>query len=379
MRRRIRQLLGLLGLLFLLTSLSVYGALFAQANARSLACREVSLTRKPGWTFSGVWTSDNPPQLLIVDGLYQTVLRYSAEGESLGPIGEPLKSALYNLLPRMGSARGSDVILEVSDGFVVLDQNLRPSRSTSVPRAKAAGPWSLGAIWEWQPAGRDIVAFVDVYPTGSDPTDIKQYKSAFVRFPLENPGELTVLGDTVDLHDNDKTFFRAGNPYIAVLGDTAYFLSSRNGLSLIKNEKGSSKLEDLSYLLPESIKGPSLPPYNARKDYYVELLETLEKHSAPVGLYGWNNSLYVLTRTPTSQGNRWELTSIDPTRQKTTSGVELDIRASEVTVVPGPQVWAFIEKGPAKGFHIQDISRLLTIPSQLLKAPLRSNGMMCSR
>lgn len=42
--------------------------------------------------FSGQWSAESSPRLLIVDNLYDPFLRYSDTGESMGQVGEPLKS-----------------------------------------------------------------------------------------------------------------------------------------------------------------------------------------------------------------------------------------------------------------------------------------------
>lgn len=380
----------ILALLFLpLIGLSVFGVLLAQEGGGGPdapvrhdlrdECREVLLTRKPGWALSGAWTSADQPQLLIVDPVYATILRYSATGESIGPIGEPLKSTLENLLPVVGKSSESDLIVETSDGLMVLDKNLRPSVNRTII-SKGSGQWRIDGLWQWEPVGKghkDIVAFTDIVARDSDENDLRNWKSAFVRFPLENPNALTVLHE-VSLTGDDKTFFRSDYPFIASLGDTAYMLSTNNGLTLYKSEKGSAELKDISELLPDSIGVPRMPPFNARQDYYAPLMEELEKQAMPAGLFGWNDALYILSREPEGRGTRWMLISLDPRRKKPTGTIELPIRANHVTVVPGNKVWAFIEKGPVKSYGVQESSRMLLITSRLLEAPLRSTGMLCS-
>jgi hypothetical protein len=377
--------ISILALLIPLAGLFAYGVSQAQRDERVLAspdgprrlCREVALTRKPGWVLSGGWTSDTPPQLLLVDALNETIFRYSSSGASLGPIGEPLKSTLQNLLPVTGRPRGSEFIVEISDGLMLLDRTLRPVGTKGVLAASGRGLWSIGGLWQWEPVGEDVVAFTDILARGSNRKEIANWKSAFVRFPLRNPGDLTILR-TVPLTSEDKTLFRSGLPYLAALGDTAYVLSLNTRLSLSKHERGSSQLEDVSDLVPGPHDSPRLPEFWSSDDY-VRLMAAIEKESMPVGLYGWRNSLYILSRTPTGHGTRWFLTSIDPTRRNSSATVELPVRANHVTVIPGLQDWAFIEKGPVKGYGIQEISRALFIPSHLLQAPLKSDGMVCSR
>jgi hypothetical protein len=381
MRKRI------LTLLFLVAGLSAYGLSLAQTSGKApdyppnrpvgVECREVALTRKPGWTLSGAFTLDGS-QFRVVDALYNTILRYSSAGVSLGSVNEPLKSTLRDLLPVTGKSRGSDFIVEVSDGLMVLDKNLRLVTTKSV-LATVGAQWSIGALWQWEPVGKkDIVAFTDVF-RGTNRNDLSNWGTAFVRFPLDNPKALTILSLGPLTGSKDKGAFRSGYTYMASLGDTAYILSmGKQRVALYKNEAGSSRLDDLSDLLPPSLGNPSLLDWRTGQGY-VDLMKGIEEQSMPVGLYGWNNSLYLLYRSPKDEGTRWELYNIDPARKNSTHSVELPIRANHVTVIPGPKTWAFIEKGPVRAYGAQDISRALFIPSELLEAPLRSSGMLCSR
>jgi hypothetical protein len=375
--------LRILALISPLILLSVYGASFAytddlkstiqsQDHKRS-ECRDVTLTRKPGWTLSGGFTPDGS-RLLLVDALSQTILRYSDSGESLGTIGEPVKSTLRDLLPVTGKFRGSEFILEVSDGLMLLDKNLRPVTTKSV--ASKREEWSIGGLWEWEPVGKDVVAFADIVH-GKDQRNLDNWRTAFVRFPLDDPGQLQVL-QSFDLTGTpNKGYFRTGYPYITALGETAYFLSLNKGLALYKHEKGKG-LENVSDLLPKGLSRPALPDWDTM-DQYVGMMKNIETASMPVGLYGWHDSLYLLYRSPQNPGTRWQMYSIDPSRKNPTRRVDLPIRANHVTVIPGTQKWAFVEKGPVLSFGAQDISRMLLIPSVQLEAPLRATGMLCSR
>jgi hypothetical protein len=374
-----------LALFIPLIGLSVYGASLAQTDSSSdtyqsqgqkrSECREVAFTRKPGWTLSGGFTPDGS-QLLLVDALYQTILRYSDQGASLGPIDEPVKSTLENLLPVTGKIRGNELILEVSDGLMLLDKNLHPVLTKSV-LSKAGGiGWSVGGLWQWEPVGRtDVVAFVDI--VRGDRKKIANWKTAFVRFPLNNPNKLEVLQSFELTGTPNKGYFRSGYSYIASLDDSAYFLSMNEGLTLYKSDKGKA-IEDISDVLPASLSSPALPDWDSMQEY-VDMMKRIEGESLPIGLYGWNNSLYLFYRFQSAQGKtRWVLYSIDPSRKNPPRRAEIKIQANHVTVIPGPQNWAFVEKGPVLGFGAQDIPRVLLLPSKLLEAPLRATrNLIC--
>jgi hypothetical protein len=379
LRRLILLLLPLIGL-------SVYGASSAQTTNpkgplqslgnKNTECPEVVLTLKPGWAHSGGFTQDGS-QLLIVDSLYETILRYSGTGESLGPVGQPLKRTLEDLLPVSGKSRGDNFIVEISDGLMTLDKHLRPATTKRV-RSSGGDKWNVGGLWQWEPVGKsDVVAFVDLLH-GTDRMNLDNWKTGFVRFPLDNPRQAKVLATFKLTGTPNKGYFRSGYSYIASIGETAYVLSMNQGVALYKNEKGSDKLDDVSYLLPPSLHGPALPDWQQLNEY-VDMMKQIERESLPVGLFGWKDTLYLLYRSAQAQGKeaRWDLYSIDPMGKRPFRSVGLPIRASHVTVIPGLKKWAFLEKGPVLDYGAQDNSRVLLIPTELLESPQRSGAILC--
>ncbi len=344
----------------LVAFLAASGFVVAGTSSHSI-CREVELTQKPGWTVSGAWLGK---QLVLVDALDRTLLRYSARGDSLGPIQNPLEGTLKNMRPITGKLRGSDLILEVSDGFLTLDNGRRPTLSKKVVYADGIeGHQTIGGIWQWEPASNDIVAFADLQGPGRE-----EWTGALVRFPLDNPSHLTVL-KRVAVRDDERTFFRTAFPYIATLGDTAYVLSMENRMGLFKNPSGSDQLFPLRSFAP----GPTLSPFIphlSTKDDFVTLMSIIEKSTLPVGLYAWDKYLYILSRSPSGEGTRWTLSKIDP-QDDYLGSVELPTNAHHLTVVPG-HTWAFVEKGSVLGYGLQDIPTALLIPDQTLQAAFSS-------
>lgn len=349
--------------------------LSAQARPQ---CREVELTRKPGWTISGLWTT--PPakggssELLLVDALNYSVLRYSDLGESLGPVGDPLRSTLRHVLPVFGKSWRDGLILdENSEGFLILDSKLRPTTERSAVVKSVGGSLTLNGLWQWEPVGEEIFGFGDVNGPSAD-----EWHAAFVRFPIRDPRQFSVL-KTVEMDDPERmTYFRTGYPNIAAIGSTAYILSMSQGTVLYKNEPASKELEVLP-AFPRQER-PRWPVFDKRSDY-VELMKSIEDTSAPVGLYSSGNSLFVLFHVaPRSAGSalHWVLRGVDPS----TGGfigrpVELPTKANHLTVIPGPKYWAFVEKGPVKAWAAQDASKVLLIPSEQFLSSTQLQTAVC--
>jgi hypothetical protein len=375
MPQRLKPVLALAGVIGL-TICSGVG--LAQQGSRSITCTEVALTQKPGWSISGSWASDG--SLFLVDALHRAIQRYSVSGKALGPIGGPLGETLRDAYPVSGKARGSSLILQVTDGLMAVGPDYRPTlpKSIRVEGAKRREPLAIGALWQWEPVGqRDIMGFGDVH--GAKPDDRRNWYSAFLRFPLDDPSAFRVLRP-LGLDDDETNLLRLGFPYIAAIGDTGYILSMGNKMALLKNEVNSDKLESLSALPPGLDYLPSKlsTQFESWKDY-VSTMAGVEKAKLPVGLYAWNGSLYILSRAPDGKGTRWTLSSIDPVLDQYTGSVDLPIHANHVLVIPGPQAWAFVEKGPVLGKGLQEVSRVLFVPTKRLQAPLSRNGAGCSQ
>jgi hypothetical protein len=119
---------------------------------------------------------------------------------------------------------------------------------------------------------------------------------------------------------------------------------------------------------PEGLdQAPVLPSFTTRDDF-APVMRAVERSKMPTGLYGWGQFLYILTREPLKDGTtRWRLTRIDPRSDRIEGEVVVPSRANHLTVVPGPRAWAFIEKGPVKGFGRQDIPKILFVPSSRLE------------
>jgi hypothetical protein len=341
-------------------------------------CRDVQLARRPGWAISGGFTADGS-QLRLVDSLYWTILRYGEAGESLGPIDDPIKKTVRSILPVTGKARGQDFILEGADGLLLMDKNLRPTATKRMPSDPKG--WTVTSLWEWQPVGRnDIVGFADI-GHGIDPTAEGSSETAFVRFSLQDPGELHILGSRFPISGTqNKGYFRSTYTYITSLGEAAYYLSFNDGIKLYKQE-GVGAPEDKSVLLPRGLNKAPLPDWHSRTDL-KNMMKDIEGASMPVGLFGWRDSkrdwLFLLYRTPQGSDTRWIIYRIDPTGKLPVSSADLPIRANHVTVIPGPKEWAILEKGPVVKYGVQETSRILYVPSRLLMGSMHAGSSLCN-
>jgi hypothetical protein len=344
----------------------------ALANAASReTCSEVKLTQRPDWASSGAWTANG--DLLIADAHAKVILRYSKTGRALGTIPETIGSTLGQFFPQMIRSQQGKLFLEVwGNGLIVMDQDFAPLSSKDV-HAKSSRPEMKGVSVEgmflWEPIGNDVISFSDLHgPKASD------WSSGFVRFPADKPQDFTILRD-MKFEDSSRIFYRLGHPYITTLGNTGYILLMDSKMEIAKVTKHG--LERLSAFPAGLDLSPQLPSFTTFDDM-VPVLHAVERSTMPTGLYGWENALFVLWRKAEGRGTHWYLTKIDPQNDRVLGTVSiLKTSANHLSVVPGPNSWAFIEKGPVRGYGVQDIDSLLLVPAAKLRAAFRPGADLC--
>jgi len=346
-------------------------AIGANANAASKnACSRVQLTHRPAVANSGAWTANG--ELLIADALEKVLLLYGKSGKALGTIPEPIGSTLKTFYPQGVRSRQGRLFLETQGGgLMVLGRDYVPQISKVVhaksSRLEMKGK-SIEGMFLWEPVGDDIISFSDL----KDPQG--PWTSGFVRFPADRPQDFTVL-KSQPYNASSRIFYRLAQPYIASLGNTGYVLMMDKQMQIAKETKG--KLEPI-HAFPEGLnrRAPSLPEFFTFDDL-VPVMSSVERSTMPTGLYGWEGSLFVLWRKVEGRTSRWNLTKIDPQADRVVGTVSIATSASHLSVVPGPDSWAFIEKGPVRALGVQDIGTLLLVPSERLRVAFKNGSDLC--
>lgn len=207
-----------------------------------------------------------------------------------------------------------------------------------------------------------------------------------------------------------RTMMRLGYPFIASTTTVAYILHMdqssgptllRYDPSLNREPDGVSRerpaapsLEKLSLEYSDTLfEGdvcdpfrslPDLPSHVRFRTDYPLIMQQLEWSCSIAGLYADRDTLYFLLREPhedreQSPATRWRLALSNLEASADDAGatvrisniIELpDIRANHLTVVPGQQAWAFIEKGRVEAlFERQPIPSMYVIASNNLRTP----------
>ncbi len=373
------------GKLLIGTMMSAFGVLLAAASPSgkpssiwvqpvgTAGCHRSKLSQRPIWTTSGVWTtSDAGDRLLLADAYNKRLWDYDSDGRYLGPLASTNGMALTSLGPLVIKENASThtfvAELDQDDNRIVsLDRKLAPGPFYAVETDKANQDGSrISGLWEWEPVGTDLVAFTDLQGSRND------WNSAIVRYPLGDPAKFTML-HFVGLHDPERTFYRLGYQYITSLGNTAYILTMGNTPGIYKdtdaNGKKSSSLVTVRNSLSMTDKpelSPQVPEFLYRRDF-VGVMAAVERTAMPTGIYGFQQSLYVLSRMPNGGETIWVLRRFD-TEGRLIATFRIPAKANHLTAVPGPNYWAFVEKGPVLDYGHQDIKTILFVPSSLLSA-----------
>jgi len=367
-RRGSRVLRGLLVsvlALGLTAGLSGFGDLAAETAGEQV--RRVELQPEPGWSISGVW-SEEGDSLLLVDAFRSQVLEYSTSGELLHSHEVPLRgSTMFSRPSQIQPWPGGYIVEQEDAGFVVVDAGFDPRREVDLLAGSAESAAQAHAIFLWTPLGSDrLVALGDAQM--ADGT----WKTGLFLVSLNDPSQLELL---TELEDEDALdVYLVGLDYLASLGDRGYFVemwkTPPQVVEVRRLDDGRVETRRLS-IFPETAqagRAPFLRPYLSEAsglNQLPKLYAEIERSFMVSGIYGWEDHLYLLVRRPDPgvMGSRWSLTKVDPERETIVGQIELPTTAAHVTLIPGTDSWAVLEKGKVRGFGRQEIPSVLLIPS----------------
>jgi hypothetical protein len=350
--------------LFIFAALLLTSRLF-QANAASndpavITGERFSFSVLPRWTYSGIWEPTSS-RLLLVDAISSRIRIYNDQGLYLGNVKDESSGQDFSNPIKVGNASPLSFWLEDDDGrFLLLDSTHRVLQSRDVEAAAKGGPnGDLTGIYQWASTGSDLLLFGDVRKDGSA-------VSAFIKLSTDTPREFQIL-DRIGLEDPSRRFYLVGAPYLASINSKPYFfvmadipfISTPEGNKIYFLQTDPSGKKSL-------IRRPTLPVQKGLSASR-QVFQVLQESTMVSGIYSWNNYLYALMRSPSTQGRTaWSLLKIDPTSPKNNWTRLIDSTADHLTVIPGEKYWAFIEKGPVEAPGQQRIASFLRVPAERL-------------
>lgn len=343
-------------------------AVFARFDSESVGngkgCRRLILSPAPAWITSATW-SIGEDKLIIADSLEGSIDLYSTQGVRTAAMtklkGSPevdVKPALMRQVPGgyiLKNGEGSMLFLNPSFGII---------GSGIVVWSAEDQKGSIGAVYDWTAVGDKIVAFADVKE--------KDWVSAFVEFSSVNPKDFRIL-KRIPVKSSVRRIYPLGFPYTATVRGVGYFILLGENSQIMKVSSG--KVEKLKAFPAGFRVTPTLPWPSS----YTDIFGAIEKKSMVVGLYGWGDYLYVLTRKPSvNDSTSWYLSKIDPrTDSLVGEPLRLPVNASHLTVVPGRQFWALIERGKLEKLGEQEIKGVVLLPAPWLEGSAMPLSAVC--
>lgn len=336
--------------------LSALTALAQAASSGPIRGERVRLAEPPLWSSSGAWVGEGQ-SLLLVDVLRDQVRRYDKNGRFDGALDDHFAKSRGQKLPVLvqGAADGS-VWIEYEDGNLFkLNSQLQPE--SVVKLTGAEGPQgSVIALFWWVPLGSsELLAFGQIDVGG-------EVWGAVLQIPVEVPGNFKVL-ERVAIDSPAHRFFLTGQSFLASVEGKPYYMIMDEIPYLAKPDGGRLIPVRLTKSGSQPLKRPELPQRVTMETTKV-LFDRLEQASAPAGIYGWKDSLYVLMRRPGNRGTVWSLLKINPSNNQVIWNRTIDTSASHLVVIPGEKSWAFVEKGPVEGPGRQKVLSFLRVPAQ---------------
>lgn len=314
-------------------------------------CRRHMFSPAPMWVSSIEWSFDDT-HLIIADLLAGALHFYTPGGINTNSVSSLKGSPSVAVKPTSLKSVASGYLLEdKEDNLLFLGPDLKILRSTPLSSKVEDSHARIRAIYQWAAWGNLLFAFGDVQRAG-------QYSSAFLRIDPSSPEKFTIVRE-MPIDSPSRIFYHLNLPYVASLGDKAYFLLLDSSPHIYRVNSSPVRLA----AFPKGF-GRPLVPAPSGPPSYREVFKAIERAKMPVGLYGWQGHLYVLLREPMGEQTQWSLVKIDPAKDRMVGEpIQLPTHAPHIVLAPGKRFWAIVEKGRLEAPGNQAILGLVLVPS----------------
>lgn len=304
------------------------------------ACIWTEPKHLPVWSLSGAWDGD---EVVFVDAREHELLRYNPRDGYVGTMNE-LARSVHSFAPDALRPNGDGGFLLQNGGafFTRLTPAMRPGPEERV-EGRAVGAARAGedngkpivdSVFSWQPAAGGIIACSDVRHGNN-------WRHGYVRVPADASRGVEFLQE-ITRDDPIRVYCRLGLDLIATEGTTAWVLMMQERPQIVRFDEGR-------------VLGDPLPTdLGTRPDIaFVEMrdaqqvMAALEASALPVGLYpAGDRQVVVLSRRPAEAGKtEWRLTRVNGKSGEILGVGILPTTANHLTVVPGSDYWALLERG----------------------------------
>ena len=300
---------------------------------------------------------------MLADIAGEALLRYDRAGQLVERVPKPASGVLsYDVATEIQQLPdGGYVLRSGSTFFLLLDEELQPVDSFDLIRRGARWQDESGmiggarsfAIWNGEFVGLSPVAVED------------RVLYAIVRFRLEDE-EPARAEPIPPVSAVEERFLSATSGWGAKIDSGVYaMLPVDEHLALERIAPSSRRLDTF----PDDLATvPPIPDFGGREGT-AATFAYLEQSRLPVKLYGRGAHLYLLSRQPGARGTEWLVHQIDPAKDELVRTLTLPTHANHIVLVPGPDHWAVVEKGPVAGPGQQAIPTAVLVPSEWIESP----------
>ncbi len=355
---------------------------------QSPQCYRIDPSDSLRWV-TGAWT-EGGQSLLVVgqdkllrvfqDGI---VRRLPAEGSS-----DPINWSAVARIRNTGSAYFAD---NKDEGLISsFNDRLEPTDRVMAIRERAFASFDdslpahieLSELYDWVPLSSGILTFADFKIVTSSRNQGGRWASGFLYLDDTNQFRLYMHFsiDAPEIYQYTRNI-----DYLARLNEKSgyiLFLDQKPWIGEVRIE--SRDIRKLEYF-PEDFRQRLIPESNpewhgARRA--TAFYAALEEARTIAGLYAWNDRLYLLVKEEMKANNLtpWWLIQLASRDGSEMARISLPTGAPHLSVIPGMEYWALIEKGEVQPFG--DIGRpymetksIVLIPTEWIERPARSPAL----
>ena len=265
------------------------------ASAAAQDCYKLTKFNEPlNWLSSATWVNDLQ-SIAVVDPLANRVRLISQEGTVRPLSGPTFGQSGTDFLPAELERTKDGFALTMVDGDTLfLDEKLEVRKKATLSTLSTKGGVGVRTLYQWTVADGTVVGYGSVGVQGKS----DKYRLGIFRAPIAATNRAQLL-----LSFENGDYYVLGHDYFTNLGRNAYFmLASKEPAIYEVSERGA--LRKLNSFPPAFRSLPEIKSKMTGPKSAEGLFAEIETLAMPVGLYGYNDKLYLLARHPVDESNR---------------------------------------------------------------------------
>jgi hypothetical protein len=300
------------------------------------------------WIMFATW-SKGEKSILLTDPVHDSIFVYDTSANRVEHIVTPQGTGPAFIVQAPGGgyvANNQKTLTWLTNGFESL-------RTDNINSRQAPSEEYMDLVLHWAPIDQSLLFLGELKKHLQGKDDVfsgaaiikwQQGDACCRLWRLKNDDRLT------------RTFFHTGYPMLTSVRNHGYALIMQRTPYIL--ELGAEPRR-LAAFPTSFMRRPDLPVL--QQSTAAEFFRRLAGSQVAVGLFGWAERLFILTRRPLPHGEtEWLLWRVDPTMDRIDPLPSLlPTRAEHIVLAPGRQKWALIEKGPVKKLGSQLVTALV--------------------